>query len=96
MNSESTVTQIWHYRSRVLRDNRFEIFGRLTNEYLVDMWSREVDCRLAYIRSNQLRIRQEDTELMGVSEVEASTNVYLPSSSLVVDVGHPSKFQMHW
>ena len=76
------LTQIWHYRARLLREPRFEIFGRLANEYLVDMWTREIDCRLAYIRSNQLRIRQEDEELMGVCELSPSLNVFLPSSFL--------------
>jgi hypothetical protein len=32
-------TQIWHYRMRLLHEERFAIFGQLTNEYLVDMLS---------------------------------------------------------
>ena len=45
------------------------------------MWTREIDCRLAYIRMNQA-IRQEDAELMGVDDLESNCNVYLPSSFL--------------
>jgi len=81
-SADAPTTQIWYYRARLLREPRFQIFGRLANEYLVDMWTREIDCRLAYIRSNQIRIRQEDAELMGVDEVDSSSNVYLPSSFL--------------
>ena len=47
---------MWHYRAQILREERFQIFGRLTNEYIVDMFSRDLECRLNYIRSNQLRL----------------------------------------
>jgi hypothetical protein len=50
------TTQMWHYRSRVLRDDRFKIFGRLTNEYLVDMFTRDLETRLNYIRRNQIHV----------------------------------------
>ncbi|OBZ77825.1 ATP-dependent DNA helicase PIF1, partial [Grifola frondosa] len=75
-------TQIWHYRARLLRESRFSIFGRLTNEYAVDMYTRDLDSRLQYIRSNQQRLREQDAELMGLSTVEDSENIYLPSSFL--------------
>ena len=48
-NSDIPTTQIWHYRVRLLREPRFSILGRLTNEYVVDMFSRELDARLSYI-----------------------------------------------
>jgi Helitron helicase-like domain at N-terminus len=79
---DAPTTQIWHYRARLLREPRFEIFGRLTNEYLVDMWTREIDSRLAYIRRSQEHIRREDAELMGVDNLKGSENVFLPSSFL--------------
>ena len=75
-------TQMWHYRARLLRKPRFTIFGRLTNEYLVDMFSRDLETHLHYIRNNQQRIRHEDSELMGLPDVEASDNIYLPASFL--------------
>lgn len=75
-------TQMWHYRARLLREPRFSIFGRLTNEYLVDMFSRDLETRLHYIRNNQERVRREDSELMGVPDVEASEDIYLPASFL--------------
>jgi hypothetical protein len=46
------------------------------------MFSRDLESRLAYIHTNQERIRCEDANLMGLSNVEASENIYLPSSFL--------------
>lgn len=81
--SENAVTtQMWYYRARLLREERFSIFGRLTNEYLIDMWSRNLDSRLHYIRTNQQRVLQEDAALMGIPVVENTENIYLPSSFL--------------
>ena len=79
---ETVTTQMWHYRARLLRDHRFHIFGRLTNEYLVDMFSRNLESRLHYIKMNQDRIRVEDAILMGTPDIPQSENVYLPASFL--------------
>ena len=73
---------MWHYRALLLRESRFHLFGRLTNEYLVDMFSRNLDCRLSYIRQNQRRIRAEDAELMGEQNIPDNENIYLPASFL--------------
>ena len=74
---------MWHYRARLLREPRFRIFGRLTNEYIVDMFSRGLKSRLSYIRANQVRLRQNDAALMGESDLlESSENIYLPASFL--------------
>ena len=73
---------MWHYCVRLLHEPRFTIFGWLTNEYLMDMFSRDLETRLHYIRNNQQRIRREDSELMGLPDVEASNNIYLPASFL--------------
>ena len=83
-DSDAPTTQIWYYRIRLLCDTRFEIFGRLTNEYIVDMFSRELDARLAYIRTNQERLRaqEQDAALMAHEDVQDSENVYLPASFL--------------
>ena len=43
---DAPTTQIWLYRARILREPHFCIFGRLTNEYVVDMFTRELECRL--------------------------------------------------
>lgn len=79
---DRSATQMWYYRVLLLHDERFEIFGRLTNEYLVDMFTRDLDCRLNYIRENQHNVMREDAELMGVASVEPTENIYLPSSFL--------------
>ena len=83
-DSEASTTQIWHYRARLLREPRFEIFGRLANEYAVDMFSRELESRLTYIRSNQERLRaqEQDSALMGHEDIQDSENIYLPASFL--------------
>ena len=81
-DSEPETSQIWFYRGRLLREPRFAIFGRLTNEYVVDMFSRNLEARLKYIRDNQRRIQQEDAELMGTETVNDSENIYLPASFL--------------
>jgi hypothetical protein len=46
------------------------------------MFSRDLESRLAYIRSNQERIRREDATLIGLSDVDATENIYSPSSFL--------------
>jgi len=48
-------TQAWWYRSRLLCEERFDRWGRLTCEYLVDMYSRLEEERLEYIRNGKLR-----------------------------------------
>jgi len=82
--SDAPTTQIWHYRARLLREPRFSIFGRLANEYVVDMFTRKLDSRLHYIRVNldRLRAEEQDAALMGHEDVQDSDNVYLPASFL--------------
>lgn len=79
---DHTTAQLWHYQARILRESRFQDFGHLTNEYVVDMFSRNLETRLNFIRHNQERIRHEDTQLMGSKDVAPSENVYLPVSFL--------------
>src|SRR6201996_1391211 len=82
-NADIPTTQMWHYRARLLREPRFQIFGRLANEYIVDMFSRDLESRLTYIRNNQQQVRQNDAALMGTEDVlEPNENVYLPASFL--------------
>ena len=80
IDEDSCGKQIMYYRARILHEPRFKIFGRLANEYIVDMFSRNLETRLAYIRSNQSRLREQDAELMGEPYVPDSQNVYLPAS----------------
>ena len=74
------TTQMWHYRARLLREPRFRIFGRLANEYIVDMFTRDLECRLQYIRTNQLRLRRLQADVDGIYDAEGAENIYLPSS----------------
>jgi hypothetical protein len=77
-----STTQMWYYRLLILHNPRFRIFGRLTNEFLVDMFARSLDCRLNYIHTNMKRIQREDAELMGEDSVTPNENIYLPASFL--------------
>ncbi|KAG8922276.1 hypothetical protein FRC01_014248 [Tulasnella sp. 417] len=79
---DAPTSLIWHVRARLLREPRFDIFGRLTNKYVVDMWTRELESRLNHIRVNQRRLRQLDAELMGEEFIEDNENVFLPASFL--------------
>lgn len=83
-NFDAPTTQIWHYRARLLREERFCIFGRLTNEYVVDMFTRDLESRLHYIHSNQKRLRslECDAALTAEEPTEGSENIYLPASFL--------------
>lgn len=80
IEAEGCGKQIMFYRARILRETRFRIFGKLTNEYAVDMLTRNLETRLNYIRDNQRRVMEEDAELMGEAFIPESQNIYLPSS----------------
>ena len=83
-DSDAPTMQIWHYRAWLLHEPRFLIFGQLTNEYIVDMFSRELNAHLNYICSNQecLCTQEQDAALMGHEELQDSENIYLPVSFL--------------
>lgn len=53
MKTYPRCSQIWWYRMRILREYRFKLFGRLLNEYVVDMYSRVEDERLMYLRDGR-------------------------------------------
>lgn len=76
------TTQIWWYRGRLLREPRFRIFGRLTNEYVIDMFTRELECWLRYIRSNQVRLwsSEHNAALMA----EFTIYLFQPGTSTVL------------
>ena len=80
LDADGSGRQIMFYRARVLRETRFRIFGKLTNEYAVDMLTRNLECRLNYICENQKHLREEDAELMGEPFIPDSQNIYLPAS----------------
>lgn len=73
---------MWFYHARLLCEHRFCIFGQLANEYAVDMFTRDLECCLNYIRQHQERIWKEDADLMGYSCLQSSENIYFPSSFL--------------
>lgn len=74
--------QLWHYRLRLLHDPRFEIFGQLTNEYLCDMFTRNIETRLSFIRKSQMDNHRRDADLMGTESVPETENIFLPESFL--------------
>jgi hypothetical protein len=49
-----SLTQREWYKTRLLTDDRFLLFGRLTSEYLCDMYSRIEEQRLQFIRRGRL------------------------------------------
>jgi hypothetical protein len=71
------LTQHEWYKNRLLTDNRFSIFGRLTCEYLCDMYSRIEEERLRYIRRSKEKTGQDGTLR---DEIEEEGNLELPSS----------------
>ncbi|TFY77073.1 hypothetical protein EWM64_g6940 [Hericium alpestre] len=79
----SHISQIWLYRGYFLREERFLRFGRLAQEYAVDMFSRVQESRLSYIYANQKRLRKEEAELMGDNyDLPDHDNIFLPASFL--------------
>ncbi|CAG8641606.1 26675_t:CDS:2 [Racocetra persica] len=58
-NNYYDLSQIDWYRCRLLHEQRFLIFGRLTSEYLVDMYSRVEEERLTYILNEKNRLNKE-------------------------------------
>ena len=64
-NEDTSVptTQMWHYHARLLRESQFSIFGRLANEYIVDMFTHDLECRLNYIRKYQHQLPDADGEM---------------------------------
>jgi len=74
------LTQMWFYRLRLLQEARFEIAGRLTNEYIVDMFSRIEEARLNYLRNNQPDANED--EVLAADGGPRPQNIYLPTSFL--------------
>ena len=88
----SDLSLIWHVRQRLLREPRFDTFGRLTNEYITDMWSRHLEQTLHFINSRQLaaraapeNLRNEANDAMNRANdhednVPDDQNIYLPAN----------------
>lgn len=89
--ADCPTTQMWHYRARLLREPRFQIFGRLTNEYIVDMFTRDLETRLNYIRANQVRLRREDASSFLGSNRWASEQI-ADSLAIAASCGNPTFF----
>jgi len=85
-----SLTQIQWYRSRLLAndDDRFSIFGRLSAEYVVDMYSRTEEQRLFYIAKERRHHVNEISEAGQHHEEEegqgndADPGIKLPASFL--------------
>jgi hypothetical protein len=58
INNLSLTQREW-YKNRLLTDDRFLLFGRLTSEYLCDMYSRIEEERLLFIRRGRLHESHE-------------------------------------
>ena len=58
-NSLSLTQREW-YKNQLLTDDRFLIFGRLTSEYLCDMYSRIEEERLRFIRRGRIHEAHEE------------------------------------
>ena len=71
------LTQREWYRSRLLSDTRFLTFGRLSCEYLCDMYSRIEEERLKFIRRSK---QTADTNVLDEETVDDSDNLELPCS----------------
>jgi Helitron helicase-like domain at N-terminus len=79
------LSLIWHTRQRVLREPRFLMLGRVTNEYLVDQFSRFLERQLRFVSTFQTQSRQNSVaDAMnrdpGDDDVPDDENIYLPSS----------------
>jgi len=89
---EPLMSQIRWYRGLLTTERRFLQFGRLTGEYLVDMYSRVEDARLAYIRRalqqqmNQVEdfqhINSEHPQISLQAESYSNRGIVLPASFL--------------
>lgn len=94
----SPMSQIWWYRVRILTESRFQMHGRLFNEYLVDMFSRVEDERLNFIRRGreqhlnilQTRINQQnqDQRDQGIEVPVNDANCSVAESGLILPASH--------
>ena len=78
--SPALPSQLLYYRTHVLCDAHFQILGHLTSEYLVDMFTCDLECCLNYIRQNQNHICEGECNATGNSPCIGT--IYLPSSFL--------------
>ena len=75
------LTQCEWYRSRILTDERFITFGRLTCEYVCDMYSRVEEERLNFIRKSKQAFSQNvRNTVCGDDDEDEQMNIILPAS----------------
>jgi hypothetical protein len=84
LNTLSLTQREW-YRSRLLSDKRFLTFGRLSCEYICDMYSRVEEERLSFIRNSKKTVARasEDGPHVGAEgelDLDEQCNITLPSS----------------
>ncbi|CAG8840893.1 36230_t:CDS:1, partial [Racocetra persica] len=58
-NNSYNLSQIDWYCCHLLHEQRFLVFGRLTSEYLVDMYSRVEEERLTYILNEKNKLKKK-------------------------------------
>ena len=76
-----SLTQREWYRSRILTDQRFITFGRLTCEYVCDMYSCVEEERLNFIQKSKQAFAQNVRNAVGGDEEQdEQMNVILPAS----------------
>lgn len=83
LDGVSQLSQIKWYRSRPLAEQCFMLFGRLTCEYLVDMYSRVEEERLAYIsreRHHQLLQERQQHADDESDNGDWNNDIHLPAS----------------
>jgi hypothetical protein len=72
------ITQREWYKNHLLTDDRFLLFGRLTSEYLCDMYSRMEEERLRFIHKGRLHEALANDPLMDEDDID----IRLPVSFL--------------
>jgi len=74
------ITLQKYLRQLLLREQRFSFMNRLTQEYIVDMFSRMEDQRLQYIKNNQSKLIKKDETISAHIGKKIKKKVYLPAT----------------
>jgi len=87
LNDEDTLLKFYQQRMQIRPDRHVSLchFGRLSHEYVIDMWLKIESYRLAWIKNNQkdLRVSSEPDERPDDAPVDSDEGrsiVYLPPS----------------
>jgi hypothetical protein len=75
--------QVENQEGNLITTNRFQVCARNSQVYYVDMWSRNIDGKLDYIKYHQNDIildRRGSSEELEEEEYNSNSNIFLPSS----------------